>query len=127
MNKRFGRNDCILMLIVFIVAISLFFAFKLLNNENGNYVVVTVDGNIYGTYSLNENRTIDITDKEGKTTNILKISDGKAKMEKASCPDLICVHQKEISLVNESIICLPNKVVIKVEGDNESELDSISN
>ncbi len=127
MNKRFGRNDFVLMLTVLLVAISLFFAFKLLNNDNGNYVVITVDGNTYGSYSLEENRTVEITDKAGKTTNILKITDGKAKMIKASCPDLICVHQKEISLVNESIICLPNKVVIKIEGENESELDSISN
>ena len=81
--------------------------------EGGNSVKVTVDGKAYGVYSLNENITEDIdTDNEG--LNRLIIRDGKAYMETATCPDGICVSHKPIFRNGESIVCLPNKVVVTV-------------
>ena len=48
-------------------------------------------------------------------------------MEEADCPDLLCVHQKAISKEGESIICLPNKVVVTIRGGEETELDAVTN
>lgn len=42
------------------------------------------------------------------------IRDGKADMKEADCPDKLCVHQKAISAENESIVCLPDRVVVTV-------------
>ena len=64
--------------------------------------------------------------ESGKTTNLLVIKDGKADVTEADCPDKLCVHQKAISKTNETIVCLPNKVVVQVIGAGESELDSIA-
>ena len=86
---------------------------------------VTVDGKIYGTYPLDKDEEISIQ-KDGKTTNLLVIRDGKADVTEADCPDKLCVHQKAISKTNETIVCLPNKVVVQVIGAGESELDSIA-
>ena len=52
---------------------------------------------------------------------------GKAKMTDADCPDQLCVHQKAASKNHESIICLPNKVVVEVDGSEESEFDAVAN
>ena len=87
--------------------------------------LVTVDGAIYGTYPLDVDKEIPIQ-KDGKTTNLLVIKDGKADVTEADCPDKLCVHQKAISKTNETIVCLPNKVVVQVIGTGESELDSIA-
>ena len=57
--------------------------------------------------------------KDGKTTNLLVIKDGKADVTEADCPDKLCVHQKAISKTNETIVCLPNKVVVQVIGTGE--------
>ena len=46
-------------------------------------------------------------------------------MKEASCPDQLCVDQNEIYFDKESIICLPNKVVITVVSDVESDVDGI--
>ena len=55
----------------------------------------------------------------------IQIKDGEASMIEADCPDQICVHEKAISADGESIICLPNKIVVEVESDKESELDAV--
>ena len=92
--------------------------------KQGDSVVVTVDGSTYGTYSLAKNQEIEIT-IQGIHTNTLSIQDGYAKMTYGDCPDKLCVHQKRISKSNETIICLPNKVVVLVDSEKESQFDSM--
>ncbi len=90
--------------------------------SSGDTVKVTVDGKLYGTYSLSQTITEDI--KSGETDNQLNrlvISDGKAYMETASCPDGICVAHRPIFRNGESIVCLPNRVVITVITDNSTD------
>ena len=77
------------------------------------------------TYELEEKRCGSYIDNCG--TNILTIKNGKAKMTDADCPDQLCVHQKAASKNHESIICLPNKVVVEVDGSEESEFDAVAN
>ncbi len=48
-------------------------------------------------------------------------------MVKADCPDQLCVNQKPVSKNHESIICLPNRVVVEVESKEESEYDAVTN
>ena len=123
MNKRFGKNDIIFIsfLALFCVAVCLW-AYKG-GAVDGSNIVITIDGKEYGTYSLFEEQTITIDN--GNAKNIIVIKDGKAYMQEASCPDQLCVDQNEISFDKESIICLPNKVVITVISDMESDLDGI--
>ena len=123
MNRRFGKNDVIFIsfLAVFCIAVCLW-VYKGGAVEGSN-IKITVDGKEYGTYSLLEEQTITIG--EGEKLNIIEIKGGKAYMKEASCPDQLCVDQNEISFDKESIICLPNKVVITVISDVESDLDGI--
>ena len=123
MNRRFGKNDVffISFLAVFCIAVCVW-VYKGGAVEGSN-ILITVDGEEYGTYSLFEEQTITIG--EGDTQNVIEIKGGKAYMREASCPDQLCVDQNEISFDKESIICLPNKVVITVISDVESELDGI--
>ena len=57
----------------------------------------------------------------------MKIKDGEADMISADCPDKLCVHQKAISKDGESIICLPNQVVVEIESSESSEYDAVTN
>lgn len=116
------RNDWILIGIVVVIAL-LFGGMQFFKSVDVDGIVqVTVDGEMYGEYSLDENTDIPIDD-----TNYLSIKNGKATMIEASCPDQLCVQQKSISKDGESIICLPNKVIATVIGGKESEIDTISN
>lgn len=123
MNRRFGKNDVIFISLLVLFCIGVCLAVYKGGTVEGSSITITVDGKEYGTYSLWEEQTITVG--AGDTINIIEIKDGEAFMVEASCPDQLCVDQNEISYDKESIICLPNKVVITVTSDVESDLDGI--
>ena len=116
------KNDVLLIGVILLAALAVMGYHYLKKDGGTGRAVVTVDGKLYGTYDLWEDRTIDI-----KGMNTLKLGGGRADMAHASCPDGLCVRHKPISRAGESIICLPNKVVVTVEGGQERELDAVTN
>lgn len=94
-------------------------AFFFLRGE-GDTVKVTVDGQVYGSFPLSEDRTVEIrTGENEENVNLLVIRDGEAYVESATCPDGICADHKPISRDRESIVCLPHRVVITVYGETD--------
>ena len=75
------RNDKIL-IVVILLAVGIMWAWMYGHRERGGYVVVSVDGEEYGKYSLEEEQMVEIGE-----TNRLEITDGGAKMVHADCPD----------------------------------------
>ena len=131
MRKRFGRNDIILISVIVIISVALLLIWKLVylkgqDTDSDACVEVTIDGRAYGTYPLSKDDTIEIKNGDGDVTNTLVIKCGVADMTSADCPDHLCVKQKEISKEGESIICLPNKVVVTIKSGMKSDIDSIS-
>lgn len=124
-KKIFLRNDIILIAaILLIAAVGLLYLFVF--RSEGDTVRVTVDGELYGVYSLSEDITEDIiTGKDSSNFNRLIIRDGKAYVESASCPDGICVSHRPIYRNGESIVCLPNKVVVTVFTENDTSSPDI--
>lgn len=122
---RTFRNDLIFIGVLLLVVALLGLAFFFLRGE-GNTVTVTVDGELFGTYSLSEDTTVEIrTGDDGEELNLLIIRDGVAYVETATCPDGICAAHKPISRDGESIVCLPHKVVITVTAVDDSEQPDI--
>ena len=119
------KNDIILIAVLLVVALLTAGGMRIWqmnNTKDTANVVVTIDGEVYGTYPLSEDRTERIELPDG-SYNILIISDGYADVTEASCPDQICVKHNHIRYSKESIVCLPNKVVVTVEGGEENEID----
>lgn len=116
------KNDWILLGVI-CTAAGIFFLWHFLQpSPKSAEIQITVNGSLMGTYSLWEEQEIAI----GKT-NVLVISDGKAWMRSADCPDQICVRQKAVSKKGETIICLPNKVVVEVTEGETAEMDGVAN
>lgn len=117
------KKDWILILLILVVAAAAYGIHEFAGSKGADSVTVKVDGKVTGTYPLDKDQEIKINGG----TNILTIQNGKAKMTDADCPDQLCVHQKAASKNHESIICLPNKVVVEVNGSEESEFDAVAN
>ena len=122
--KTVKKGDIILIAAAFITAAILFLCLNTFNGNRGDYVQIEVGGETAEMLSLDADTLYDIKTENG-ITNTLEISNGKAKMIYADCPDKICVNHKSISKNGEAIICLPNKVVVTVISDNE-EIDGVA-
>lgn len=58
----------------------------------------------------------------GQSYNLFSVTNGTVTMEAADCKDQICVRHIPISSDRESIICLPNKLVIEMRGSANSRI-----
>lgn len=125
MTGRFGKSDRLFLGILGLALLLGLAVFSLVNTKQGAYAKVTVDGELYGTYPLSKEQTVEIV-IGGTVTNVLVIRDGKADMTEADCPDQLCVHQKAVSREKETIVCLPNKVVVEIFGPEVSGLDAVT-
>lgn len=114
------KNDWVLIMAVLLICAAAF-GIHFLRPRQAGMVEVKVDGEEFGTWPLYEDAEVAIGE-----TNRLCIEDGYADMIWADCPDKLCVHQRAISRDGESIICLPNKVVVSVIGGEERKTDAVS-
>ena len=119
------KNDIILAASSVAVAIICAVFIQVFVKKDGNVAVVSIDGQVYKELSLNVNSELDIDNAIGDDDyNIVVIENGYAYMKDADCADKICVHQGKISKVGETIVCLPHKVVIEIEGE-DAKLDGV--
>jgi len=58
--------------------------------------------------------------------NVIEAERGRIRMLKADCPDGICKRQGWISGGVMPIVCLPNRVVITLEGgESDADVDAV--
>ena len=106
--------DIILILLLLILALSVFIIMRIFSVEAA-FAVVTVDGVEVGRYSLKNDGEYSLNGG----TNILVVRDGECYMKEADCPDKVCVHSGHKSLSGERIVCLPNRVEVYLSRGDE--------
>lgn len=118
--KRY-RLDIIVIAAILVISLSVLFI-ALLTKKDGAVVSVEINGERAGVYSLDVNQVYSLNGG----TNVLVIEDGRAYLNYSNCPDHTCEKTGKISHVGETIICLPNRISITVEGDADGGVDLIS-
>lgn len=59
--------------------------------------------------------------------NLIELGDEEVRVIEADCPDKIDVKQGHIHRIGETIVCLPNRLVIEIKGEQkDTEVDIIS-
>lgn len=126
MENKNRKNDVILILILLVTALVAYLGMNIYQGSATKNAVayVTIDGVEYGSYPLEVDVTERIELPDG-SYNLLFIKDGKADVIEASCPDGICVNHRAIDKRGESIVCLPNKVVVEIINGEEAEIDFV--
>ena len=114
MRKKYIADIILVISLVILTLVTSIFIYKK-QTSNKIYVEVSINGEITNKYSIDENIEIML-----KTGNVLVIKDGNVCISNADCPDGLCVKQGTISKVNEAIISLPNKLVVRIVEDNTS-------
>ena len=116
-KKKYGRDLILAGLLLAVALLAFFMMRKAQGQETGTgaQAVVTVDGEEIGRYPLNKNGTFPLNGG----SNILVIEDGEARVSEANCPDKVCMGMGRISRNGELIACLPNRLIIVIEGAAE--------
>lgn len=69
---------------------------------------------------LAEPETIEIAGENGITLTI-EFSAGGARVAQADCPDKTCQRTGQLTRAGESAVCLPGRVVLRLEGPGSPE------
>lgn len=125
-KSQVRKNDFILIGVLLFICLIGFFWYSNIIKQDGEEVHITLKGELYKKVSLAKEQVVEIMTSEGGK-NIIEIKDKSVRMREADCPDLICVHHKPISYHGETIVCLPNKVVVEVRSQKKSTIDTIAN
>ncbi|MFY9213738.1 MAG: NusG domain II-containing protein [Tissierellaceae bacterium] len=119
------------LLIVFVLILSLasmgYIKSQGLSNKD-KYVSVQVNGEEIKRIIFDKSvvgKTIPIETKYGY--NLIEVGDNQVRVIEASCPDKIDVKQGYISRIGETIVCLPNRLIVEIKGiDSVDGIDMIN-
>ena len=117
------KNDMILIAALLMLGGALAL-FLLLTRQTGGTARVQVDGETVMELPLDKDAQVVLG--EGGRTNTLVIRNGTAQVTEAGCPDQVCVRQGAVQYAGESIVCLPHRLVVSIEGGAGSGVDGIA-
>lgn len=119
-NKKYAdvfKKGDVVVLLLLIVAVVLTAVFA--TRQRASVAEIYVDGQLKYRVDLSVDKDMEILD--GKMT--VQVKDGKISVKDSDCTEQLCVSSKAISTDGGMIVCLPNKVVIKVTA---GEVDAIT-
>ena len=112
-------------ILVIVLSVAVFSGVRIYGHrENRVHLVIeTPDGTWI--YSLDTDRRLQIPGPLGNT--VIEISGKKARFAESPCPNRTCISEPPISRKGEWSACLPNRVVIRIEGEKKDDgLDAIA-
>ena len=135
MSKFIRKADIILFIVLVVIGLAASAALTLSHGEAGSgaKVIIESGGDLYARYPLSEDRTVVVpapkqtavdapaADQDGAASaqydyyNTVVISGGKVSVTEASCKNQVCVKHAAISRSGESIVCLPNRLVVRID------------
>lgn len=96
-------------------------------DEDNLRVVISADGEIVHEMTLKDDHTREIyeyVDDQGHENTIVR--EGlTVYMGDANCTDLLCIQQGEITQVGQTIVCLPNRVLVEIAADHVDSNNSV--
>ncbi len=123
-------------IIFFILVLSLVLLWMNLQHtegsENRKYVSIYVDNNLVAELSAGHGESYSYNFNFGQGNEaVLEIDDGQVRMlplGKDLCPKGICSHTGWIIHPHESIVCLPNRIMVTISGQQgyNNDIDGVT-
>ena len=118
------KHDLILLAAFLIIGAVILLFMNRQKETEGAYALITLDAKEYARLPLNEDTVLCIDSDKG--TNKVVVSDKEVYVESADCPDQICVDHAHIRYNDETIVCLPHRLIITIISEEGSDTDAIS-
>lgn len=88
--------------------------------------VVRQNGAVLCTLPLEADAEKEILSPDGSGFNLVRVQSGTVCIADADCPDRTCVRMGAISRAGETLVCLPHRLTITLEGAAGSALDAVT-
>ncbi len=120
---RFKRGDFALSAALLVAAGLI--ALSFLGAERGSTGMILVGDEILHKIDLRSVDTPYTIDVEGSGHRLaVRIERGRMRVLSADCPDQTCVHMGWLSRAGQSAVCLPARILLRVEG-GRPEVDAV--
>lgn len=122
---KLKKGDAVILILLIVAALGWFIKDFIWPDNIDKHAVIKVDSQIFDTLSLdnnNEHLEIPVNLPDNNYVHIVMEKD-KIWVEDASCPDKVCVKTGTITKSGQSIVCLPNKTVVYIEGTGKTDID----
>lgn len=120
-KKLFTPRDVIILGIILGLSALLFYLFSL--SPQGTQAYIERNGELLHTIKLsrlNGPYELEIEGERGITLTVTLYNDG-AQVTSSNCPDKVCMQTGRITRANESALCLPAKVSVRLEGQGSAD------
>ncbi|MDD3269281.1 MAG: NusG domain II-containing protein [Syntrophomonadaceae bacterium] len=121
------KHDKYLLGILLVFLIFSYPVYFLVNREASSLTAeISVNGNTISRIDLNNpppERLINITGPIG--TSVAEVKPGAIRMKFSPCPDQYCMKTGWIDRPGQIIVCVPNRIIIKISPD-KNPVDTIS-
>ncbi|NVM04633.1 MAG: NusG domain II-containing protein [Candidatus Helarchaeota archaeon] len=112
-------------LVVLLIVSGLFSSYYMYGNDNKDKkIIVELSGKVYGVYNLNSNRIIDLKGPQSRVK--INIENGYVFVSESGCPQKICKRMGRKNRINELIVCIPNRLIIRIEGKTKNNYEFIT-
>lgn len=108
-----NKSDLKLIGILIIFFILIFIGFKIFEKKGSKQAIVYYEDKIVLRIDLDINSKYEVDGYNGKVK--LEVKDGKIRVLEENSPIHLCSKQGYISKSYETIVCLPNKITIKID------------
>lgn len=117
-----NKNDIWLMIIILMISSISIVSFSILKKEENKVAKIYYDKNLIKTVDLNIDQTFTVNGYNGEI--YIEVKNEKIRVNEEQSPLHLCSKQGYISSSLETIVCLPNKIVIQIESNDS--LDTIA-
>lgn len=104
------------MAVILGAACLIYLAYSVFFSAPAAYGEVSVDGQVVEQVDLSKDRTFTVSGENGGS-NRIEVRDGGITVTEATCPDHVCMHTGTIRRSGETIVCLPNRLIITIIQD----------
>jgi hypothetical protein len=119
---NFNRGDKILVVLLVFFNAGLFYYFGSGFNQ-GDWVVIQVESKTVARFPLMTDRVTHVQGRLGTTE--IEIKQGRARIVRSPCKLKVCIKSGYIQYADRLSACLPNRVVVRIEGQNQRDLDAV--
>lgn len=120
-----NKNNKIAIIVLAIIVILSFVSIIYFNTTDGGYAFIYQDDNLLEILDLRKDNSYQVINNKNEITNIIVVENGYAYMKEAKCKDHTCIHMGKIKHSNQSIVCLPNKVIVLIQNNDNNNYDSV--